>query len=410
MRVLPYRTPDDRIDGVVITFLEITSRRTMEARVRSGEERLRLLIDAAVDYAIFTMSDDGRIDFWNPGAERMFGFRASEVIGKDFGVLFTPEDREAGAPAAELTRARDEGRALDERLHVRKDGSVMYCSGVTIRLGDGEGLGFAKIARDLTQQRESEVELRRARAALEERVVARTSELQAEVNRRTAAQERATNLLRKLVTAQEDQRARIARDLHDQLGQQTTALRLTLERYRDGTPRDMGDIDRALAIIQQFDRELDFLAWELRPAALGDLGLAAVLPQFVREWSALYGITAEFRSAGYAPGQLSQDVEVTFYRIAQEALNNVAKHAHASRVDVLLERRGDTVVLIVEDDGTGFDPTQPATAPGIGLIGMRERAELSDAQLEIESAPGEGTTLFLRSQVRTLRADRELGP
>jgi signal transduction histidine kinase len=310
----------------------------------------------------------------------------------------------------ELSNARREGRATDERFHLRKDGSRFYCSGVTTRLGGSTTLGFAKIARDMTHQLEAQRELQQAHAGLEERVAQRTRELQAEVERRTAAQAHATNLLRKLVTAQEDQRASIARDLHDQLGQQLTALRLTLERHRDDVARtgeNSDDLERAMALTQQIDKDLDFLAWELRPAVLDDLGLMAALPRFVRDWSEHYGITAEFRSAGFTAGQLSREVEVTFYRVAQEALNNVVKHAHASRVDVILESRDGTVVLVVEDDGVGFEPAHADSAHGIGLVGMRERAALSGANLEIESAPGDGTTIFLRSPVQPSNAPPE---
>src|SRR6185503_1606404 len=119
-------------------------------------------------------------------------------------------------------------------------------------------------------------------------------------------QEQVRGLLRALVTAQEDQRRRIARDLHDQLGQQLTALRLTLER--------------GLAIVSAVTEEVDFLAWELRPAVLDDLGLAAALPRFIREWSKHYAVDAEFRLSGFAAGHLSKEAEVSYYRIAQEAL------------------------------------------------------------------------------------------
>jgi two-component system, chemotaxis family, CheB/CheR fusion protein len=400
MRLSPYRTTDDRIEGVVMTFLDISSRHRAEERLRMGEERLRLLIDSAVDYAIFTMTSEGVVDSWNSGAQRMFGYEANEIVGQPAAVLFTEEDRAAGVPAAELGKAAVEGRAEDERWHVRKNGSRLYCSGVTTRLGDAKRFGFAKIARDLTIHREADLALRNAHAELEDRVRHRTSELQSRVAEHAAAEEHVTALLRKVVTAQEDERARIARDLHDQLGQQMIALRLALERHRERcktkeTPD--GDLPKALALASQIDREVDFLAWELRPAILDDLGLAAALPRFVDEWSKHYGIAAECHNAGFSPGELNREGEVTFYRVAQEALNNVVKHAHATRVDVLLETRERTVTLVVEDDGIGFDVTDRELAEtGIGLIGMRERAGLVGATLEIESSPGHGTSVFLR--------------
>jgi two-component system, chemotaxis family, CheB/CheR fusion protein len=390
-RIRPYRTTDDRIDGVVITFQDITER-------RRAEERLRLLIDGATDYAIYTMTNAGVIDSWNTGAERMFGYRADEIVGQPVEVLFTPEDRAAGVPAAELARANESGRISDNRFQVRRDGARFSCHGSTIGLG--ADLGFAKIARDLSVQQQAAETLSAVQANFESRVRERTDQLEAEVIARDAAHHRITDLLRKIVTAQEDERARIARDLHDQLGQQLTALRLGLQRYRDRL-RAAGsvdeDVDRALAVAGSIEGDLDFLAWELRPAVLDDLGLAAALPHFVREWSEHYRIPAEYRSGGFAAGQLSRDAEVVFYRVAQEALNNVTKHGHASRVDVMLESRDRSVLLVVEDDGVGFDPgDKDVREQGIGIVGMQERASLIGATLQIESRPGEGTSIFLR--------------
>jgi len=208
--------------------------------------------------------------------------------------------------------------------------------------------------------------------------------------------------MHRLVAAQEEQRARIARDLHDQLGQQLTTLRLSLERLRDraaATGAVDEELNRAIDLVQNVDGDVDFLAWELRPAVLDDFGLAAALPRFVRDWSTHYGIPADVRVVPITVAAASRDVEVTFYRIAQEALTNVFKHAHAARVDVLLEVRDGSLALVVEDDGIGFDPAAPDRAQGIGLLGMRERAALIGATLEIESSPGNGTSIFLRAPI-----------
>jgi two-component system CheB/CheR fusion protein len=404
MRLLPYRTTDNHIDGVVITFQDITTRRNAELQVRQSEERLRLLIDGAIDYAIFTMMEDGTVNSWNSGAQRMFGYHADEIVGTRVDVLFTPEDREAGVHIKELEQARRIGRAADERYHMRKNGSRFYCSGVTSRLGTG-GLGFAKIARDLTGQQEAAEALKAAHAELEANVRQRTSELEAEARQHEAAKREVTKLLHRLVGAQEEERARIARDLHDHLGQQLTALRLALERHQEhdaASASASNGIMDALALTQKIGRDIDFLAWELRPSALDELGLAAALPRFVHEWSAHVGIPAEFRFGGFEPGQLRRNAEVAFYRIAQEALNNVSKHAHASRADVVLGTSNGQVVMVIEDDGVGFNASDSATHQnGFGLAGMRERATLVGATLQLESEPGKGTSVFLRCPVST---------
>jgi signal transduction histidine kinase len=125
------------------------------------------------------------------------------------------------------------------------------------------------------------------------------------------------------------------------------------------------------------------------------------LPRFIADWSRHYDVATEFRANGYDSGDLPRETEVTFYRVTQEALNNVVKHAHATRVDVLLEARDRIVTLVIEDDGVGFDTADHGTlTDGIGLASMRERAALCGATLEIESTPGKGTTVFLRAPLR----------
>jgi two-component system CheB/CheR fusion protein len=390
MRLLPYRTADNHIDGVIITFQDITERRRAELELRGSDERLRLLIDGALDYAIFTMTEEGIVDSWNAGAERMFGYTADEIIGMSAAILFTPEDRAAGAYEREIESARRNGRAADERYHVRKSGARFFCSGVMRRLGAG-GIGFAKIARDLTAYRNSA-------EALETRVRERTEELEAEISQHATAKASVTNLLHRVVKAQEDERRRIARDLHDQLGQQLTLLRLALERHQaSGATAGSREIDEALSLTRQIGKDVDFLAWELRPAVLDELGLAAALPRFLTEWSAHVGVAAEFHLRGFQTGQLQPDAELAFYRIAQEAMNNVAKHAQASRVDVVLAADDGEVVLIVEDDGLGFDVTTDGeSSRGFGLASMEERATLVGATLQIESTPAKGTSVFVR--------------
>jgi PAS domain S-box-containing protein len=391
--------------------IDVTERRRAEEALRAGEQRVRSIVGGVTEYAIITQDTEGRIETWNPGAELMFGYTADEAMGRSIEIIFTPEDRACGAHLEEMRRAREEGRAPDERWHVRKDGSRFYVSGVLSPLGDRTPTGYVKIARDLTRQKQAEDALLCARDELEERVRDRTLELaeanvalQAEVRERRAAEERIKNLLRQLVTIQEDERRRIARDLHDHLGQQMTALRLNLESLKqncDNDERAREKIEQAQASAARIDADVDFLAWELRPAALDDLGLAATLADFVKEFSRHFGVPTEFHARGFGRKRLAPEIETNLYRIAQEALNNVHKHAAAGKADVLLELRDERVVMIVEDDGRGFDQVESAAERnggdrGLGLVGMRERAALVGGTVEIETSPGEGTTVFVR--------------
>ncbi|MGH6648251.1 CheR family methyltransferase [Aquabacterium sp.] len=157
VRLLPYRTNEDRIDGAVLTFIDITSRREAEERLRLGEQRMQLVAESTRDHAIITTDVAGRIKTWNTGAERLFGYQEEQAIGQSITMLYCPEDRENGVPQSEMEQARDDGRSEDDRWHLRKDGSRFFCSGVTTPLyGDGVLQGFAKIARDLTGSKRAE--------------------------------------------------------------------------------------------------------------------------------------------------------------------------------------------------------------------------------------------------------------
>ena len=385
-----------------------TARKRAEDALRLGEERLRVMTESITDYAVFTQDAGGVIETWNAGAERIFGYTEEEVVGRDVGILFTPEDRERGAHAEEMRRALEDGRAGDERWHVSKRGERFYVSGVLTPLrSGGEPTGYVKVARDLTERRRIEEELRRAHDGLERRVEERTAELQelagallTEVKERRAAEEQVKGLLHRIIETQEIERRRIARDLHDDLGQLLTALRLSISALGDeSAPRaeKQERLGRTQEIAKRVESTVDFIAWELRPAALDQLGLAAAADNFTREWSRHYRIPAEFRAVGLDGPRPKPEVETNLYRILQEALNNLHKHAQANRAEVLLERIDGHVLLIVGDDGRGFEPGRAVDGErGMGLLSMNERAAQVGGTLEIESAPGEGTTIFAR--------------
>jgi signal transduction histidine kinase len=218
--------------------------------------------------------------------------------------------------------------------------------------------------------------------------------LATEIVDRTHAEAARIRLLRRLVVAEVEERRRIARNLHDDLGQRLIALRLTLEGAQQQGP-SADAVATALQMLAGIDEGLDFIAWDLRPAALDELGLTKVLETYVQEWSRHAGIRATFHSAFREAERFVPEVEASVYRIAQEALNNVAKHAHARSVNVLLEQRAETLVLIVEDDGVGFQPTA-GKATMIGLTGMCERAQAIGGTVEIEPTPEGGTTVLAR--------------
>jgi len=168
MRVLPYRTSEDRINGVVLTFINISNAKQAETALRASEERLRLLIESATDYAIFTTDASRTINSWSAGAEKVFGYAEQEIMGQLADMIFVPEDRESGAPVIEAQRAKVEGVAGSERWHIRKDGSRFYGSGAVRPLFDATNvlLGFVKIIRDLTETKKIDDALRQSEERL----------------------------------------------------------------------------------------------------------------------------------------------------------------------------------------------------------------------------------------------------
>ena len=364
-------------------------------------------IDGLTESAFATIDEAGRVTSWNVGAEHLFGYAVEEIVGLPASVLFTPEDREAGAPAQVLERAHRHGMDSSKRLLLARDRTLRDVIVTVVRCcPETGGGGYCAFAH------ETPASLPGARRETDDELASRTEDptgqlaeanarLTTEIADRTQAEAARHRLLRRLVVAQEEERRRIARDLHDDLGQRLTALRLKLEAIETSTkaPADLaGAVAGALEMVAQIDQGLDFLAWELRPAALDELGLAKVLENYVQEWSRHMGVPAAFLVAAETLGRLAPEVEASVYRIAQEALNNVAKHAHARSVNVLLEQRGDAIRLVVEDDGAGFEAGTRDQKP-LGLTGMMERAAAVGGTVEIEPTPGGGTTVLARIPV-----------
>jgi signal transduction histidine kinase len=223
--------------------------------------------------------------------------------------------------------------------------------------------------------------------------------LVAEIRDRRAAEEEIKALLRRLISAQDEERRRIARDIHDELGQAMTALKMNLEALGETAPStDLFAtlLHRSQVLIADLDRGLDFLTWELRPA-VDEVTLSTALGDLVKAWSERFGIAAEFVANGQH--HLPPDVGKHLYRVTQEALHNVAKHAAARHVSVMLEGRAAELVLLIEDDGLGFavDETPARSVHGgLGLTSMRERATLAGGSLTVESTVGQGTTIYVR--------------
>jgi signal transduction histidine kinase len=204
-------------------------------------------------------------------------------------------------------------------------------------------------------------------------------------------------LLEGVILAQEEERRRIARELHDSTSQSLTSLKVNLATLEGACECLISapQYENMCEVLDQTLDEVHNLAVQLRPAALDDLGLDAALERYLTEWQQQNEIKVEFviHTAGR---RLPEVVETAVYRIIQESLTNVARHAEANYVSVLVERRNNDVITVIEDDGIGFAGAQSNSVSRLGLLGIRERTELLDGNMTIETAPQEGTSLFIR--------------
>jgi PAS domain S-box-containing protein len=396
--------------GVQIVVRDITRRKDTEAALRESEERLKMAFAGAQEGVFDWNLETGAVVYSGRWIE-MLGYADGEIEPNvsAWERLLHPDD---------LPRSREVDhkmirgvRTYESEFRLRhKDGHYVHVLSRALPVRREPGGPVVRIVGthfDLTERKRAEELLRRAHEELEARVRERTAELalanhtlRDEIGQREQAERARTELHARLAFAQEDERRRIAREMHDQFGEQLTALELGISLLKSecaDRPDLSSLVENLEAVAQQLDRDIDHLVWELRPTALDDLGLRAALTNYVQNWSKRVGIAAELHTSGLLDDRLSSEAETTLYRIAQEALTNAAKHSRATNVEVILERRPDHVLLIVEDDGVGFDQGEATAAGrGFGLQGMQERAALGGASLEIESAAGHGTTILVR--------------
>src|SRR5215218_4667491 len=340
-----------------------THQQCLEEALQQSEQRFERLVEAAKDYAIFMTDATGRVSTWNEGAQRLFGYGEAEIVGEDASVLFTPEDREGGAPERELQKAREEGRAEDERWHMRKDGSRFWASGFVRPVRDEEDnlIGFSKVARDLTERKRAEEAVDEVRLA---------------------------------------ERERLARDLHDLVLQDLAYALQTAQAYRL-TRKEHEEGEGALnlkAIIDSLRRASQGLreaVYELRAGEAVGRALARAVEDLVAlERRRSKAMEVELTVQEGVPTKLPEEVCKGVLLMVREALTNARRHSSARHVRVVLGATEEEIWVEVSDDGVGFDPRQSTQSVGLGA--MRERTALLSGRLEVFSEPSEGTTLRLR--------------
>ncbi|MFO1193335.1 MAG: PAS domain S-box protein [Rhodoferax sp.] len=380
----PRLDADGRLREIICTFGDITRRKHVELELIAGREALResalhtqAILDNVVD-AVITINRDGVIESFNRAATSIFGYRPVEVIGHNVALLMADHDRQHHDAYMRHHLDTGESRVIGKVREMqarRKDGQVFPISLAVSRIAHLGQMTYIGLIRDITERN-------RAAEALEEK------------------SRQLRTLSRRVLEAQEMERRRVAHELHDELGQSLTAIKINLqarERFKDRSASELNAEN--LRIVEDALQHVRRLAVALRPSVLDDLGLIPALRGIAEQTGTRSGFEVHFQPA-IPPTRLPPDIETACFRVVQEALTNITRHAHAQRVDIHLFHDGEALVLTIHDDGCGFDVAavreRAAAGDSIGLLGMKERATLLGGQLDIESIPGLGSTVRMR--------------
>jgi PAS domain S-box-containing protein len=370
------------VDSALIDAAEIIAaqiaRLIERSRAIRHQAQLAAIVESSND-AILTRGLDRTILSWNTAAERLFGWSAQEAIGQPIDLIVPPERPGLLHRFAERV-ARGEQLNPIETFHLRKDGAriptqITYSP---VRDQQGKVIAYSFTLRDMTELKRKEKELRDYASRLH-------------------------NLSRRLREVEESERHAISRELHDRIGQELSTLGLILGSLGAKLPQEsLRAVHKPLQDMQGLLKSMvanvrDIMA-ELRPPVLDDYGLLAALRQLLTEFARRSGIAAEL-SGGELQPRLPRIVETAMFRISQEALNNIAKHAQAKKVEICLNETSERVALDISDDGVGFDSNEtPPDTQHWGLTTMRERAEAVGIAFRLESAPGAGTRIVLETE------------
>jgi PAS domain S-box-containing protein len=349
---------------------EITERMQAEQAFRVSQGRLAGILDIAED-AIIVTEEDRSIVLFNQGAARLFGYDPDEVLGQSIDRLMPERHREDHAARVSTFAQAAEPRRSPQRLDLfglRKDGTEFPAEATISKLTVGHKTTFTIILRDMTERLRTERQLQ--------------------------------SLTAQLMTAQEEERRRISRELHDDINQRLALLAIELGRMEAQPPVSLEQARQAFQSLTQrlaaISDDVRRMAYQFHPSILDDLGLFAALQYLADDFSSKTGIKTIIVQEEFTD-PLPRDIASCLYRITQESLANVTKHAKTSRVELELTCDGQEVTLAIHDGGVGFDPERVrAQQLGLGLVNMRERARSVQGRLDIRSQPGQGTHILVQ--------------
>jgi PAS domain S-box-containing protein len=349
-----------------------------------SDEVFRLLVESVKDYAIFLLDPTGRVVTWNQGAERIKGYKANEIIGQHFSRFYPQEAQETKWPDRELEIAGKEGRFSDEGLRVRKDGTTFWAHVVNDETGVLRG--YSKVTRDLTERRTLEERSRQLNKELRARVTDLT-ESQRLVELRTLELHK---LSAELLRVQDEERRRMARTLHDDLGQELTALKIALDVLNHGEPGVDQNLSQPIELVDRCLNKVRSMSYLLHPPLLDESGLLAALHWYLEGIKARTGLQISFDYKPRLFSRLPRDVETAIFRIIQESLTNIYRHSGSQDARIEIEQDSDRVKVRIRDFGKGIsDQSQFGFNSGVGISGMRERAKQLSGDFRISRAePG----------------------
>ena len=376
--------------GITLLSTDVQAREEHpEHRLQQSDEIFRLLVDSVKDYAIFLLDPDGNVATWNQGAERIKGYAANEIIGQHFSRFYPKEARESHWPERELEFATKEGRFVDEGLRVRKDGSSFWAYVVITPLRDQNGVlrGFSKVTRDLTERRMLEERTRQLNRELRGRVT-ELLESQRLVELRTLELQKLSG---ELLRVQDEERRRMARTLHDELGQELVALKLELDSATGSEFKGNRNLIQATELASSALQKVRNMSYLLHPPLLDESGLLPALHWYFEglQSRGQLRITFEYRPILFP--RLPREIETAIFRVIQESLTNIYRHAETQDARIELVQESDSVALRVRDFGRGIPDLKFGTgiAPGVGISGMKERVKQLNGELRISRAePG----------------------
>jgi PAS domain S-box-containing protein len=356
-------------------MVDITAQRVQDMALHDLTESLSGVFNAS-PLALVVLEPDGIVRHWNPAAEGMFGWTAQEVVGRP--LPYVPPYKKA--EFEELMRRELAGESIAgfETTRIRKDGSTIEVSlsVASLRDADGRIAGMVGVVEDISERLAAHASLAERAEQLER-----------------LAQER-QQMLHRIVRAQEEERERVALELHDGLGQVLTSISLFASDLEDEVPPEAKPrAVRVTELVRRAIADSRQLVWSLRPPELERLGLVPAIRRLAEEVSVADLPVDLHEEIGDL--RLPPESEAVVYRVVQEAVHNAQKHSRACAISILMRRRDGVLTALVEDNGRGFEPDSVPAGRGLGLVGMRERAELVDGDLVVESGIGTGTRIRL---------------